>query len=298
MNFLWNFIKKSSKKNSESFGHLLISRLESFHSVKDYDINEIEESKFPFHFSYFIKYIIVLSVFLIIGLSYYLISYYVFYIKFGSLLANRPKLLNDIINFRISFSVFEYWLKNTNFKGLYDFQTRYPTYMALSNAYNNEFYKKTSSLHFSAQSVLNRDYSDLIGTDLLTGYLIGLNTSIPVLTYGSYSAISNLILESSYLLNAKLTNTRPVGAALNANFVALGKQNQIFLEGVYNYSKNFIQQLLQYFIMFSCLFSAILLVLYAVFYYSFFQSEEEKTRSLSFISLIIVSSKYNEQDKK
>jgi hypothetical protein len=298
MNFLWNLIKKSSKKDSESLGHLSICRLESFHSIKNYDKTEIEVSKTRFHFNYIINYILVLSIFLIIGLSYYLISNYVFFTKFSSLLTSRPKLLNNIIQSRISFSVFQYWMKNGLFRGVYDFQKFYPSYMPITNDYAGKFYSKTSYLHYNTQALLNPDYMSLIGTDLLNTYLIASNNNVTIMKYGIYPAIANVIIEASYLLNANLSNTRPVGSALNLNLAALGTENRIFLEGVYKYSKNVVNQLLQSFIIFSCLFSIILVILYAIFYYSFLHPEERKISSLRFISSIIVSTKGNDQEKK
>jgi hypothetical protein len=297
MNLLWNLIKNYSKKDSDSLGNSAISRLEVFHSTKYYDIHEIEISKTPIHFNYIIKYVLTLSIFLVIGSIFYLVSNYIFYSKFNSLLASRPKLLNNLIQVRLLSIELEFWISSVLGKDYQDFTTLYPDYMPINNDYMTEINNKADLLIDNAQALLNPDYLQLIGTDLFDSYFVGSTSNIGILRYSNYPAIQNLIFESYFLLRDSLTDIKGDFTASCNNFETLGMQTELFLQKVYFYSKNFVIEYLQYFTISSCLFSGLLLILYFIFYYSFFRLEEEKTKSINFISKIMVSSTYNEEEK-
>jgi hypothetical protein len=166
LNLLWNQIKAASKKDNNSLGHRCINRLEKFHNIKDININELEISNNRIKFGYIFKYLVRLSVFLMIGSVYYIIANYAFYVKLQSLLSNRPDMLYNSIIARSSLTKADYLIKQITVKGIIDFEILYSDNMPLNNDYESGLSEAIKNTLTKTQALLNPDYSELMGSNL------------------------------------------------------------------------------------------------------------------------------------
>lgn len=290
LNLLWNQIRTISQKNSNSLIDVCNHRLEEFHDIKDTNNKVLEISRSSIKFNYTTKYLIRLSVFLIIGSVFYITSNYIFYVKFESFLSNRPQILYKLIMMRISLTKLDYWTKEVT--GFQSFKLLYPNYVPLSSDFLKKLSDTAHDLQTNTQSLLNPGYLELMGSSFYNSYLVDPLNSTSILEYGYYSSIQNIIFESLYISYSKDPNIVTIYIKFYESARKLGIKNEEFFQSINSYSKSVIQNYLQIFIMFSCFFCSLLLTFYFIYYYSLFLPEEKKINRLEFVSKIISSSSF------
>ena len=122
---VWEKIKKLSIDNFTELKQTCQSRLTEFHNKSDIGLSENQSSKstnYEIKYKGFRKYFVRLSIFGLLSLSYYLVSYFVFYQRCKVLLENKPGYIFMLEKQRILISEIQFWTKEVIYEKDPDYQ--------------------------------------------------------------------------------------------------------------------------------------------------------------------------------
>jgi hypothetical protein len=277
INRLWKEIKKTFTESSSGIKKVCIQRLEKVHNYVYIPTDEEENTSFNQkhkNFSYMKRYLWRISLFLIAGACFYLVSNYVFMVKFQELLSLKPQILRLIISLRVSLSEALLWMSQFSVAPLNaDFRYLSKGFLPLSTDYEKMMNFYLDELHTSSTLMLNADNIEILGVDNYALMIEHVENQNIILEYGIHSAINLLIADVNFLING-------INIDIFLEVFYLSGQLTITLETIYKNtqinSERVIIDRLNLYIMFCSVASFVFFVLYAALYFPFLSKEEKK----------------------
>ena len=232
---------------------------------------------------FYVRYIIAVSVFLLLGTAYYLAAYYLFYLKLESSLKIRLGLSSSIIDAKSSLVSFNYWEINKYLQP-YDVPFRTGGFSFFSEDYvrnmKNEVIILKNSLNF-----IKNNIQEVLETGNFFDRIFRSQDSINYLNKGTAAGIFAWIFDGYYAL-AKQMNQQQINYHLI--YLAYIRKD---LDLKYNYylnnSDKRLDRLLNYYINITCCFLIAYFLFYFFWFRLFLRKERKSKRDFEYILNIL-----------
>ena len=292
LNSLWNRIRAVACNEKNKLSQVCIERLDTIHNYKFDSDSYCSNFKTGnmIRFNYVKRYILHVVVLVILGLIFYLVSNYVFYTSFYTLLSRKSQLLYYLILSRIHLTELDFCtLKAATVGTSQELADFYPNFIPISTDYFADLNIMFYTLHNNTNAIISQGFRDLLGEEALSSLVNNGGDTVGIMNYGLAAAISNL--EFDALLIGYSKNQPPIDIIVNyySNLRVLGEYNKGLFHEVNEHSKQVITTILNQLIIFTVSFCSLLLVIYAAFYYPFFTSEQKKVSDMCELAKILAS---------
>ena len=288
-NRLWNQIKNISRDQTSNYKKLCTDRLKDFHSICGLS-NNLTKLKKPFtlNFLYSLRYLKRISLFILLGTSYYIITYFAYFTEFDKILVQRPDLLGKIVISKTEVTRLMFWSRNAGSTS-HSISTYSPQFYPMDTDYMSVLASTASGLQSIMKSLVNSDYSSVIDQNTHSSLFEFISGELPILNYGVHSASANIAFEANYLAVSKLHDSLQLQRYYDG-IMEIGNQLENIFYDVIQYSHRNTQSVLTSYIVFCCMFSVAFILLYFLGFYFFMKDEEKKNRELMNLAKIMIAS--------
>ncbi|CAG9322470.1 unnamed protein product [Blepharisma stoltei] len=287
----WEFFKKNLQVSYIDLRIVCVERLWKIHGIdykRDY-FEEGSESKDAkaIKSKMYVRYILRLSIFLIIALTYYIILKYYLYDQCESFLINRPNLLIDLISKRTllsRMSVFARDISSTsNIKW-------FPNTYGVANS-NLEFTVSNEKFKAANSQLRNTNFLRLIQNDMKAQIFEGLDTTDPYLRQGTYAASNIAYIDAKFASNP--IDIKDIIILENYISIEVALQSSLGVEydAIDHGSKQIINHELNLIIYVTVAFSLALVLVFTFFYLPFIFNEKKSLIKLKVLMSIVPNSK-------
>ena len=292
LNSLWNRIRTVACNEKNKVSQVCSERLDFIHNyafpLDDHYNNSAKNT--TFRFNYVKRYILRVSVLAILGIIFYIVSNFVFYSSFYSLLSRKAQLLYYLALSRIHLTELDFCTLKSSTVGTYLVpEGFYPSITPISTDYflslNTMFY----TLHNNTNKIISPYFRDLLGEETLSLFVSNCGDNVAIMNYGLAAAICNLEFDALLISYSKTNVSVDIIVNYYSNLRDLGLYNEeIFLQ-TNEYSKQIINTKLNQLIIFTVSFCLLLLIIYAAFYYPFFASEQKKVSNMCELAKVLTA---------